>query len=41
MVMGSEVNGNLMHIGANQNETKLLGAEKKKLPFDTPSIKHD
>jgi len=39
--MGSEVNGNLMHIGANQNETKLLGAEKKKLPFDTPSIKHD
>jgi cytoskeletal protein CcmA (bactofilin family) len=41
MVMGSEVNGNLMHIGANQNETKLLGAEKKKLPFDTPSIKQD
>ena len=41
MVMGSEVNGNLMHIGANQNETKLLGAEKKRLPFDTPSIKQD
>lgn len=41
MVMGSEVNGNLIHIGANQNETKLLEAEKKKLPFDTPSIKHD
>ena len=41
MVMGSEVNGNLIHIGANQNETKLLEAEKNKLPFDTPSIKRD
>tara|TARA_A200000113_G_scaffold159753_1_gene144502 strand:- start:145 stop:594 length:450 start_codon:yes stop_codon:yes gene_type:complete len=41
MVMGSEVNGNLIHIGANQNETKLLEAEKNKLPFDTPSIKYD
>jgi cytoskeletal protein CcmA (bactofilin family) len=41
MVMGSEVNGNLMHIGANQNETKLLEAKMNKLPFDTPSIKHD
>ena len=41
MVMGSEVNGNLIHIGANQNETKLLDVEKNKLPFDTPSIKHD
>ena len=41
MVMGSEVNGNLIHIGANQNETKLLDAEKNKLPFDTPSIKYD
>ena len=41
MVMGSEVNGNLIHIGANQNETKLLDAEKNKLPFDTPSIKRD
>ena len=41
MVMGSEVNGNLIHIGPNQNETKLLDAEKNKLPFDTPSIKHD
>ena len=41
MVMGSEVNGNLIHIGADQNETQLLGTEKKKLPFDTPSFKHD
>ena len=41
MVMGSEVNGNLIHIGPNQNETKLLDAEKNKLPFDTPSIKRD
>ena len=41
MVMGSEVNGNLIHIGADKNETKLLGTEKQKLPFDTPSFKHD
>lgn len=34
MVMGSEVNGNLMHIGSTQAETKRLNVEKKKLPFD-------
>ena len=41
MVMGSEVNGNLMHIGANQADTKLLGADKKKLPFESSSLKPD
>ena len=31
MVMGSEVNGNLMHIGSNQSDTKLVGADRNKL----------
>ena len=35
MVMGSEINGNLMHISTSQNENKRLVEEKKKLPFDT------
>lgn len=35
MVMGSEVNGNLMHISTSQNENKRLAADKKKLPFDS------
>lgn len=34
MVMGSEVNGNLMHISSNQNDPKRLSADKKKLSFD-------
>jgi cytoskeletal protein CcmA (bactofilin family) len=38
MVMGSEVNGNLMHISTSQNENKRLAAEKKKLPFDASVI---
>jgi len=38
MVMGSEVNGNLMHIGSNQQDTKRLSADKKKLPFDNKSL---
>lgn len=38
MVMGSEVNGNLMHISTSQNENKRLAAEKKKLPFDNSVI---
>lgn len=38
MVMGSEVNGNLMHIGTTQSEAKRLMAEKKKLPFDQHAI---
>ena len=40
MVMGSEVNGNLMHVSANQTETKRIAAEskpadKKSLPFES------
>lgn len=43
MVMGSEVNGNLMHISANQTETKRIApesrsAEKKSLPFDSAAL---
>jgi cytoskeletal protein CcmA (bactofilin family) len=38
MVMGSEVNGNLMHIGSNQSDAKRLGIDKKKLPFDSKSL---
>jgi cytoskeletal protein CcmA (bactofilin family) len=40
MVMGSEVNGNLMHISTSQNENKRLVADKKKLPFDTSVIQN-
>ena len=38
MVMGSEVNGNLMHISSNQSEAKRLMADKKKLPLDQHAI---
>ena len=38
MVMGSEVNGNLMHIGANQSDAQKLGIDSKKLPFETKSL---
>ncbi|MEQ8956016.1 MAG: polymer-forming cytoskeletal protein, partial [Gammaproteobacteria bacterium] len=38
MVMGSEVNGNLMHISSNQAEAKRLGLDKKKLPFDKKTL---
>ena len=37
MVMGSEVNGNLMHIGPNQSEAKRLGTDKI-LPLDKESL---
>ncbi|MBL4821576.1 MAG: polymer-forming cytoskeletal protein [Gammaproteobacteria bacterium] len=32
MVMGSEVNGNLMHISASRKEAKRLGLDTKKIP---------
>lgn len=41
MVMGSEVNGNLMHISSNQKDTKRLSSSKKKLPFDSKSLEQD
>ncbi len=40
MVMGSEVNGNLMHISTSQNENKRLAADKKKLPFDNKALQN-
>jgi hypothetical protein len=39
--MGSEVNGNLMHISASQQDTKRLTVNKKKLPFDSKSLQKD
>lgn len=41
MVMGSEVNGNLMHIGSNQQEAKRLTNDKRKLPFNQESLEKD
>ena len=41
MVMGSEVNGNLMHISSNQKSNKLLPEVKEKLPFDSNTSKKD
>ena len=41
MVMGSEVNGNLMHIGSNHADAKRLGSDKRKLPFDQKSLEQE
>ncbi len=42
MVMGSEVNGNLMHIGSNQSEAKRLAkSDSHKLAFDSSSVEQD
>lgn len=41
MVMGSEVNGNLMHIGSNQQDAKRLTSDKRKLPFNQESLEKD
>ena len=41
MVMGSEVNGNLMHISSNQKSNKLLPEVKEMLPFDSDTSKKD
>ncbi len=41
MVMGSEVNGNLLHIGSNHVDTKRLTADKRKLPYDKKSVEQD
>jgi cytoskeletal protein CcmA (bactofilin family) len=38
MVMGSEVNGKLMHVSANQTETKRISSEKPALPFESASL---
>ncbi|NKB35250.1 MAG: polymer-forming cytoskeletal protein [Pseudomonadales bacterium] len=41
MVMGSEVNGNLMHISSNQQDAKRISANKKKFPFDAKSLQKE
>lgn len=38
MVMGSEVNGNLMHISTSQKDSKRLGLNKKRLKYNKNSI---
>ena len=37
MVMGSEVNGNLLHISTAQKDSKRLGLDKKRLPLTKKS----
>lgn len=41
MVMGSEVNGNLMHISSKQDETPRLKDDKKKLAYDSSSLENN
>jgi cytoskeletal protein CcmA (bactofilin family) len=41
MVMGSEVNGNLMHISSNQTNNKRLASPKEKLPFNSETLQND
>lgn len=38
MVMGSEVNGNLMHIGSSKTGTQRLTVSQNKLPFDSSAL---
>jgi cytoskeletal protein CcmA (bactofilin family) len=38
MVMGSEVNGNLMHIGSSPAAAEKLGHDKDQLAFDAKSL---
>lgn len=38
MVMGSEVNGNLMHIGATESNVKSIGVTEEKLPLESKSL---
>jgi len=41
MVMGSEINGNLMHIGNSQGEAGRLPAERQRLPFDSETLENN
>ena len=41
MVMGSEVNGNLMHISSDQTTKKRLTSDSNKLEFDSQASKSD
>lgn len=41
MVMGSEVNGNLMHISSTASEAKRLANDQNKLGFDSRSFENN
>mgnify|MGYP003321441978 FL=1 len=41
MVMGSEVNGNLMHISSDQASKKKLTSESNKLGFDSEALENE
>ena len=41
MVLGSEVNGHFMLIGANEGETKRLSNNNKKFSFDSKSLQEE
>ena len=41
MVMGSEVNGNLMHISSTSSETRRLANEQNKLGFENKSLENN
>jgi len=41
MVMGSEVNGNLMHTGAGQSATKRLTADPESVESDKDTLEND
>lgn len=41
MVMGSEVNGNLMHISGSGSDTKRLGNDKNKLAYENASAENN
>ena len=41
MVMGSEVNGNLMHISSDQSGKKRLATDRKKLDFDNKPLEEE
>lgn len=41
MVMGSEVNGNLMHTGAGQSATKRLTADPESVASDKDTLEND
>ena len=41
MVMGSEVNGNLMHISSDQGGKKKLASDSKKLGFDKATLEEE
>lgn len=41
MVMGSEINGTLMHIGSSQGDTRHLPAARQGLPFASETLENN